>query len=386
MNVHSPRPAIGRRRFVAGAGALSAALLAGCAGSVGDRRAADLGRADRLRMLNWEQYIDVAADGTGTVSEAAGALGMDISYIEGYDDNIGAWNDLFVPNLGAGRTIDYDIVVPTYWLAGRLVERNWLEPIPLEIVPNHVNIDPAYLTQPWDRGARFHMPWQAGLTGIAYNPTATGRRISSIDDLFDPAFRGRVGIMGELREVVPFGMLRNGHDPARPTEATATAALDDFLEADAAGQFGAVTFGDFADRLASGQLALAMAWSGDTVQLQQTHPEIEFVIPDEGGVRWFDTMIIPAGSPNVAAAGRWMNYVYDPENAAQITEFGNYISPVIGVREVLDSRGGTAAEVARNPILFPDDETARRLFTWGGLPLAVEDALDARFDPLIPTE
>ena len=377
------RRQLDRRAFLAGSGALGLATLAGCAGSFGVEP--DLGSSDRLRILNWPDYIDVDDDGGGGTVVAAGqALRSNISYDATYEDNVAAWRDLFQPNLGQGVPISYDIVCPTYWLAGRLIERGWVEPVPLEIVPNHVNIDPAYLTQGWDRGARFHMPWQAGVTGIAYNPEATGRPITSISDLFDPAFAGRVGIIGEMREVVPFGMLRNGDDPTRPTEATATAGLEMFLDAAASGQFGAVTFGDFAEKLASGELAIAMAWSGDTVLLQADRPDIEFVIPDEGAVRWFDTMIIPAGSPNVAAAGAWMNYVYDPENAANITEWVQYISPVIGVRQVLAGRGGEAAALARNPILFPDAETNRRLFTWGGLPLSIEDQLDARFDPLIP--
>ena len=77
-----------------------------------------------------------------------------------------------------------------------------------------------------------------------------------------------------------------------------------------------------------------------------------------------------------------MNYVYDPVNAARITNWVQYISPVIGVREALQDLGGDAAELARNPILFPDAETSRRLFTWGGLPVEVEDELDARFAAL----
>ena len=77
-----------------------------------------------------------------------------------------------------------------------------------------------------------------------------------------------------------------------------------------------------------------------------------------------------------------MDFVYEPANAAQITAWVQYISPVIGVREELQRLGGDAAELARNPILFPDDETKRRLFTWGGLPVEVEDRLDDRFDAL----
>ncbi len=377
------RPSLLRRRdLLAGAGALGLLSLAGCA-SRDLSGSPDLGGSRNLSVLNWELYIDPDEDGTlGTISRMQEELGLFVSYDDSYEDNIAAWNDLIVPTLGSGGRLPYDIITPTFWLAARMVARDWAEQVPIEIIPNHVNIDPAYLTQPWDRGARFHMPWQAGITGIAYDPALTGRPITSIADLFDPAFAGRVGIIGEMRETVPFGMLLNGDDPSRPTEATASAGLEMFEEARASGQISQVTFGEFADGLSSGELWIAMAWSGDSVILQADRPDIEFVIPDEGAVRWFDTMVIPRGAGNVAAAGAWMNFVYDPANAARITNWVQYISPVLGVREELLALGGDAAELAQNPILFPDDETRRRLFTWGGLPVEVEDRLDDRFNAL----
>ncbi len=384
-NAQRARSGLLRRRDVlGGAGAFGLLALAGCTGGTDGVRTLDLGGDRDLRILNWELYIDPDEAGAdGTITRIEQAEGLRVSYDETYEDNIDAWENLISPTLGSKASLPYDIITPTFWVAARMVERGWAEQVPIEVVPNHVNIDPAYLTQAWDRGARFHMPWQAGITGIAYDPELTKRPITSIADLFDPAFAGRIGIIGEMRETVPFGMLLNGDDPSRPTFETATAGLERFEQARASGQIASVTFGEFADKLSTGELWAAMAWSGDTVILQADRPDIEFVIPEEGAVRWFDTMVIPAGSPNVAAAGEWMNFVYDPVNAARITAWVQYISPVIGVREELQRLGGDAAALARNPILFPDAETSRRLFTWGGLPVEVEDELDARFNALL---
>ena len=118
------------------------------------------------------------------------------------------------------------------------------------------------------------------------------------------------------------------------------------------------------------------------MQLQRERPDIRFVIPDEGGMQWFDTMVIPRHADNAAGAARWMNFVYEPANAARITAAVQYISPVIGVRDELRKLGGDAAQLADSPILFPDDATRQRLYTWGGLPADVEDDLDARFTTL----
>ena len=368
-----------RRSFIAGALASSVAL-ASCASS---GRSEKVSSSSRLRILNWSDYIDTDAPGApGTVSRFEQSSRLDVDYSDEYPSNTEAFSDLFAPNLGRGRGVGWDIVVPTYWLASRLVTRDWLDPLPLELVPNHVNLEPTFLTMPWDRGARFHMPWQAGLTGIAYNPALTKREVHSLADLFDPAFRGRVGLVTEMRETVALTMALQGADPSRPTREAAERALETLTAAKRDGQIREFTGNEFRDRLSNGDFALCLAWSGDIVQLQRERPDIRFVIPDEGGMQWFDTMVIPRHADNAAGAARWMNFVYDPANAACITAAVQYISPVIGVRDELRKLGGDAAQLADSPILFPDDETRQRLYTWGGLAADVEDDLDARFTTL----
>ena len=104
-----------------------------------------------------------------------------------------------------------------------MIADDWVEALPLEEIPNHVNLDPAFLTNEWDRGSRFQMPWQAGITGIAYDPERVGGDVTSVESLFDPELRGRVGLVGEMREAVGLAMLFNGDDPSNPTTQSARA-------------------------------------------------------------------------------------------------------------------------------------------------------------------
>lgn len=374
---------MGRREFLLGLGAVG---LAACS-TGGQAPAFDLGGGTGLRMLNWPDYIDVGDNGDpfydgGTLADLAAIEAISVGYEPLYTDNSSGF-DLIVGSSVETTPPLYDIVVPTNWRAAQMIANGWAEPLPIEIIGNHVNIDPAFLTNAWDRGCRYQMPWQAGITGIAYDPAATDGPLNSVNDLFDPALAGRVGFIGEMREAVGLAMLANGDDPSRPTKATAEAGLDKIAEAAASGQVGAFTFEDFAPKLADGELAAAMAWSGDVAILQAQRPDIEFVVPDEGAIQWFDTMVIPTGSANLAAAGAFMDFVYDPANAARITEWVQYISPVIGVRDELLRLGGAAAELARSPVLFPDAATRARLFTWGGLEQGDEDELDARYASLV---
>lgn len=365
MNRRTAGHQLSRRHFLAGSAAAAAALaLGGCVG--GEIADTTVTSTSRLRVLNWPEYLDPEL--LGPLGER---LGLSIDYVEDWEDNYSG-QDLFGPL--------WDIVTPTNWLAAQYVQSGEVQRLPIEYIPNHKNIDPVFLTNGWDRGARFNMPWQSGITGIAYDPELTGRELTSIADLFAPDLQGRVAMIGEMREAVGLTMLLQGHDPARPAQAQAEQAFDQLAAATEAGQFFGWVFSEFSELLTSGQVAASMAWSGDAVQMQLERPDIRFVIPDEGAIQWFDTMVIPTGAGNARGAAEWMNAFYDPAVAAANTQWVQYISPVIGVQDELRRLGGEAAALADNPILFPDDETRRRLFIWGGTESIADEAdLDDRF-------
>ena len=363
---------LSRRSFLASSAA-SAALwaLPGCVG--GGVAPEAVTSSGLVRVLNWTEYLDPEL-----LPTIEAQIGDTIVYQELWEDNYGG-QDLFGPQ--------WDIVTPTNWLAAQYIQDGSVQRLPLEFIPNHKNIDPVFLTNGWDRGARFHMPWQSGITGIAYDPNLTGRELTSVSDLFAPDLRGRVAMIGEMREAVGLAMLGNGDDPAQPTLGQAETAYAQIEAANNDGQFHSWVFNEFTDLLKTGQVAASMAWSGDAVQLQLERPDIQFVIPDEGAIQWFDTMVIPAGAGNAEGAARWMNAFYDPAIAAANTQWVQYISPVLGVEDELRALGGEAAALANNPVLFPDDETRRRLFIWGGLESTVaEQDLDDRFAGFLPAE
>ena len=160
-------------------------------------------------------------------------------------------------------------------------------------------------------------------------------------------------MLSEMRDTVGLIMLGLGLDPSVVDEEGAFEALDVIAAGDDDGQIRAFTGNEYIRSLQSGDFVACIAWSGDVVQLQYDRPDIQFVIPDEGGMSWYDTMVIPKGAPNAFAAADWMNFVYDPVQAAQLTAYVQYVSPVKGVRDELIKMGGDAAALADNPILFP---------------------------------
>ena len=384
----STRIGFTRRDLLSGGGRLVGAaalarLLAACAAPLAQDRGVGAADGGELRIYNWPAYID--DDGsTGSVARFHTESHIGVTYTDGLTDNNKLYDEILVPTLGAGRPSPYDIVTPTFWLTARVIANDWALPLPLELIKNHKNLDVSLLRQPVDRGARFSMPWQSGITGIATNTTLVPK-VTSIHELLTRSdLKGRVGFLSEMRDSIGLAMLAAGGDPSNATLDTATSALAALETAYADKQI--ISFGDnsaYLDALATGKVAASVAWSGDLVQLKAQRPEFSFTIADEGGMRWYDTMLIPKGAANVAQAAKWMNFIYDPQNAARITLATQYVSPVIGTRDVLATLGATGARLALDPLVFPDDATRQRLYTWHGTSLADENTLSARFNKLL---
>jgi spermidine/putrescine transport system ATP-binding protein len=389
----SPERRFGRRALIAGGAVVGVAAVVGgvlaltgggeggASSDGGGTDSGGVGTGDsEVRVLNWQAYIDPTEDGaTGTLDRFKDATGIDITYSENFNDNNEIYNRELAPVLSQGQTIAYDIICPTNWMAARLKELGWLEPLPVARIPNRVNLEERFLSQAWDYGASYHLPWQAGITGIAFNPELTGRELTSINDLFDPAFKGKVAMLTEMRDSVGLTMLGLGLDPSVVDEAGAMEAIDKIAQATNDGQIRQFTGNEYLRSLESGDFVACVAWSGDVVQLQKNRPDIQFVIPEEGGMSWYDTMVIPKASPNAYAAADFMNFVYDPVQAAQITAYVQYVSPVKGVKEQLIKMGGAAAALADSPILFPSAEDAARLKVFADMPAEVDDAITAAF-------
>jgi spermidine/putrescine transport system substrate-binding protein len=219
------------------------------------------------------------------------------------------------------------------------------------------------------------------MTGIAYNRAETGRDLTSAADLFDPAFAGKIGMLTEMRDTIGLIAMSLGIDLDKPEFQNFAPAFEKLDEEVQNGQIRQFTGNDYVDDLEQGNYAACIGWSGDVVQLSKSNPDIKFVVPESGGTLWFDTMVVPKGASeeSVAAAAKWMDFVYDPVNAARITEFVQYISPVQGVQEELRKKGGEAAELADSQLLFPDASTLANLQSWGNLGEDEEQLFDEEF-------
>ena len=333
-----------------------------------------------LQFANWPLYIDQDDDGTSpTIQQFEEETGITVEYTESIEDNTSFFGTI-QPALEAGQDPGYDIIVMTDWMIGNMARLGYLSQIDVERdVPNFsANADPVYLERSYDPDNLYSVPWQSGITGIAYNPELVDEEITSMGQLLDPAliekYCGQIGMFVEMRDSMSFALLYNGVTPAEATMEEVEAAQQVLLDQAPCvrGYYG----NEYADELANGSLAITMAWSGDVFQLQLDNPDLQFVVPEEGGILWTDNMAIPVGAAHPNAALAMMDYVYDPEVAAQIAEYVNYITPVPGAQEIVRQHAQEAADegdqetadylnaVAESPLVFPTQDMLSRLYSY----------------------
>ena len=364
------------RRGAAGLTVLSIpGLLAACGGG-GDGGGESSGElATVLNFANWPLYIDVdeKTKKHPTLDAFTADTGIKVNYFEEINDNAEYFAKVQGP-LSQGQGIDRDIFVFTdnSRFPGLLVEQGWVEKLDKSLIPNISNLIDAQASPPFDPNREYSLPWQSGMTGIAWNENVTGP-VETIEQLLeDPKLKGKVTMLMEMADSVGLVILANGDDPATVDDDTFNRATDRIQAAVDSGQIRRFTGNDYAQALTSGDIAASVAWSGDVIQLLLDNPNLKWGVPRDGGMIWTDNMLIPKGG-SVPTASTYMNYVYDPAVAAKIAAYVNYVTPVEGAKEELAK---SDAETASNTLIFPDGELLEQLHQYDSAALNNEAQIE----------
>ncbi|OBB14548.1 twin-arginine translocation pathway signal protein [Mycolicibacterium setense] len=360
-----------RRRFLGGGAAAAAALALGpsvlAACSSGENSSAPTTSAapddgspatGTVRISNWPLYM---AD--GFVAAFQTASGLIVDYKEDFNDNE-QWFAKAKEPLSRKQDIGADLVVPTEFMAARLNGLKWLNEISETRVPNKKNLRQDLLNSKVDPGRKVTAPYMTGMVGLAYNRAATGRDITKIEDLWDPAFKGRVSLFSDVQDGLGMIMQWQGNSVEDPTTEAVTKAVDVIREQKDKGQIRRFTGNDYADDLAAGNIAVAQAYSGDVVQLQADNPDLKFIVPESGGDWFIDTMVIPYTTQNQKAAEAWIDYVYDRANYAKLIAFTQFV-PVLS--DMTDELAKIDPKVAGNPLINPPADILAKLKSWAAL-------------------
>lgn len=384
-----------RRRFLQGTAVTGVAAFIAACGTSGSGSAvpaelptpSDGGAAPtpsaELNFANWPLYIDTDdADETKhkTLEDFTAKYGTVVNYSEVINDNDEFFGTLR-PALEAGQDSGWDLVVLTDWMAGRLIRLGWTEAFDLANMPNKVaNMQDVYKGVDFDPTDDHHAPWQSGMTGLGYDSAVTGE-LTSLAALWtdDPRWAGKVTFLTEMRDTIGLTLHHLGKDPSQATQADFDLAVAEIQKSIDAGILRAFTGNEYAEDLVSGNVVLAMAWSGDVIAKQAEKETLVWQLPDEGGMLWTDNMLIPRGAAHKYSAELFIDFVYDPAIAAQIAAWVNYVTPVKGAREML---AATDPELADSPLIFPPDEVLANVKIFRTLSAEEETAFNDAFAAL----
>ncbi|GAA1434298.1 spermidine/putrescine ABC transporter substrate-binding protein [Streptomyces thermospinosisporus] len=361
---------LSRRSVLLGGGVLLGALT-GCGVPAAhvpaaERAAADLSRREkRLTWANWPLYIDTDEERPSrrpTLEAFERRTGISVEYVEEINDNDEFFGKIS-PALMNRQPTDRDLIVISDWMCARFVRLGWVQEMDRSRQPNVTKyLDPLLRSPAFDPGRKFTVPWQSGITGIAYNRRRVGREIRSVSDLWAPDLKGRVTLLSGVDEAFALLMQGNGIDITRWTADDFHTVCDQVEKQVAKGQIRRFTGNDYIKDLSSGDVLACQAYSGDVIQLQADDPDIEFVVPEEGAELWSESLMIPNLARHKANAELLIDHYYDPEVAAELAAWVNYVCPVPAAQDVLASSDDEeTAALAEDPLIFPDAAMRERL-------------------------
>jgi spermidine/putrescine transport system substrate-binding protein len=387
-----------RRTFLAGTALAGfGAFLAACSGGAtpspsqapGESTEPDGGDEEvtgPLNWANWPAYIDLNEDESAspTLDAFEAEYGIEVNYVEDIQGNEDFFSTL-QPALSAGLDTGWDLIVLTDYMAARLVELGWVEEIRPASIPTAVaGVRDELKGIAWDPDLKYHYPYQSGATAVGYNSKSTGRDLTSIGELFDPAFKGKVTLLSGWQDTFPliglwlYSQGEIEHLPPDMTNEDADKVFEYTKPYVDSGHIRAFTGNEYLQDFASGDTWVAVVYSGD---LASSGGEDDvFIYPTEGAIIWTDNYMIPNGAQHKRAAEAMIDFTYRVDIAAQMAAWIYYISPVKGVADAIVELDPEAAE---NPLLFPPadanlypnpDLSNEDDAYWNGLALDLEGA------------
>jgi spermidine/putrescine transport system substrate-binding protein len=346
----------------------------------------------QLDFANWPLYIDVGKKNTDhpSLDEFTKQTGIHVNYQEDINEDDTFYGKI-APALRQGQGTGYDLMVITNGIyLDDLVVRDFLIPLDQSRMANfYANASDLVKDPSYDRGNVYTMAWQSGITGIGYDPKRTGRKITSWHDLTDPKFSGKVGMFGDTEDLPNSALCAVGVNPENSTEADWRKAAQ-WLQKQRP-LVRKYYQQDYVGPLSKGDLWVSMAWSGDIFQANANGAHLEFVVPEEGAPIWTDNMCIPAHAAHPLDAMIYMDWVYQPQIAAMIADYVNYITPVPATQAIFkkDAADATSKDdkeyyttLSTSPLVFPLQSDYAKLHRYRVLSEAEQKVWDKLFEPI----
>mgnify|MGYP002522051048 FL=1 len=298
---------------------------------------------DTLYIYSWGDYLDPEV-----ITQFEEETGIHV-VLDEYDTN-----ESMYPRVKEGAT-SYDLICPSDYMIQKMAENDLLQPLDYEKLPNAKKyIGKAFLAQAesYDPDNRYSIPYCWGTVGIMYNTKMVDGDVDSWSVLFDPKYKDEILMQDSARDafMIPLRLMGESMNTKSPEKLIK--ARDMLIAQKPLVQ--AYGVDDIRDKLASGEAALGVIYSGEAINLMEANPDLAFcAAPKEGTNLWMDGWVIPKNAKHVENAHRFIDFLCRPDIAAKNFEALGYSTPNIAVEE-LEADDMDEEERA---IAFPDEET-----------------------------
>lgn len=290
-----------------------------------------------LNVYNWTNYHSPAA--IQKFEEQFNAkVNMDL-----YDNN-----EVIEQKLQSGQA-PYDIAVPSDYMVVSLARQGLLLPMDESKLPNLANLDPTFDRLKEAGGPRYNVAYLWGTTGFAYRTDKVTEPIDSWNAVFDDKYKGRIVMLDDMRETFAAALRTLGHSINTTDPAAIEAAKQKLIKQKELVL--AYDSSDFAGKIQAGDGWLVQGYSGELARVaRESNGTVKYIIPKEGASLYYDSLVIPKASKNPDLAHAFVNFMLDPDIAADTTNVTGYATANMGARAKIKP------ELVNDPAVFPPAE------------------------------
>ena len=318
---------------------------------------------NEITVYNWGQYISDGTDGSlDVIAEFEKETGIKVNYLT-FDSNESMYTKL---KTGGAA---YDIIIPSDYIIGMLIEENMLEPLNFDNIPNYQYIDEAFRNQAYDPNNMYSVPYTWGTVGLIYNTQyVSAEDAASWNCLWNKDYAGKVLMFDNPRDAFAIaesilGFSYNTTDTAELQQAAELLKQQkDVVQS--------YVMDQIFDKMQRGEAWAAPYYAGDFLTMVEENPDLAFSYPQDGFNIFIDAMCIPKGCQNKEGAEAFINFLCRPDICAANLDYLGYSTPESAAKELMDP------EVTSSPVAYPDEQTLSASESFSSLPIEATQTMN----------
>ena len=268
-----------------------------------------------VNVCSWGEYID-----EDLIYQFEDETGIKVNY-QTAESNEALYSLL---KTGAG---DYDVIVPSDYMIGRLIAEDMLAELNYDNIPNYAKIGDQYKGLSYDPDNKYTVPYTWGTLGIIYNTTMVDEEITSWDAMFDEKYAGQVLMIRNSRDALSAALLDLGYDINTTDEAQIREAYELLADAKSKGVYQSFVMDEIFGKMEGGNAAIAMYYAGDYLTMLENNPDLRYVVPEEGSNWFVDAMCVLKNAQHKEEAEEWINFIAGTESSLANMDYIWYASP-----------------------------------------------------------